>query len=62
MRKWLQSPIHNQREDVVQLLDYLVEGSRLNKEDLLEKQVVFPWIGSGQNRVRRGRHCSGRCG
>ncbi len=44
LRKWLQSPIHNQREDVVQLLDYLVEGSRLNKEDLLEKQVVFPWI------------------
>ncbi len=44
LRKWLQSPIHNQREDVVQLLDYLVDGNRLHKEDLLEKEAVFPWI------------------
>jgi len=43
-RKWLQSPFHNQREDVLCLFDHLFEQDRLLKEDLLIKQVVYTYI------------------
>ncbi len=40
-KKWLQSPSHNQREDVIILLGYLGEDNRLGQEDKLEKKLVF---------------------
>ncbi len=40
-RKWLHSPIHNQREDVVDLFDYLVSGNHLWKDKFLEKERIF---------------------
>lgn len=45
LRKWLQSPAHNQRSDVIQLFDFLIEN--LNKDKVLpEKEQawghVFP--------------------
>lgn len=41
LRKWLQSPAHNQREDVVDLFDYLTNSKRLEKPNLLQKEKVF---------------------
>jgi hypothetical protein len=43
-KKWLQSPIHNQREDIVRLYDYLCNENTLNEEDSLEKTIVFKYI------------------
>ena len=43
-RKWLRSPAHNQRQDVVQLFDFFFEDNHLYKEDYLEKPFVFSWI------------------
>lgn len=40
-RKWIQSPIHNQREDVIRLLDYLIAGDHLNQDKFLQKERVF---------------------
>jgi hypothetical protein len=41
-RKWLNSPYHNQREDVIQLFEYLVTSEHLNKEKFLHKERVYP--------------------
>jgi len=41
LKKWLNSPIHNQREDVRQLFAYLIDGKRLDKEHLIEKEKIF---------------------
>jgi len=43
-RKWLESPAHNQREDVIILFDYLMEEGRLDNAAELDKTVVFPLI------------------
>lgn len=40
-KKWLQSPVHNQREDVVQLFDYLMAGNHLYEDKFLEKERIF---------------------
>ena len=40
-RKWLLSPVHNQREDVTQLFDYLMTGDHLYVDKFLEKERVF---------------------
>lgn len=40
-RKWLQSPAHNQREDVIDLFEYLVGYNHLDNEKFLEKERVF---------------------
>lgn len=40
-KKWLLSPVHNQREDVVQLFDYLMAGNHLYEDKFLEKERVF---------------------
>lgn len=40
-RKWLHSPIHNQREDVVDLFDYLVSGNHLWEDKFLQKERIF---------------------
>lgn len=43
-RKWLCSPAHNQRQDVIQLFDYFFDDNHLSKEGYLEKPFVFSWI------------------
>lgn len=40
-RKWLLSPAHNQREDVVALFDYLTAGNHLFSEKHLAKPKAF---------------------
>ena len=44
MRKWLLSPAHNQRQDVIQLFEFFFDDNHLSKEDYLEKPLVFSWI------------------
>ena len=44
MRKWLRSPAHNQRQDVVLLFDFFFEDNHLFKDDCLEKSFVSSWI------------------
>ncbi len=41
LRKWLQSPAHNQREDTVLLFEYLVAEDNLQEDSLLDKSTVF---------------------
>ncbi len=41
LKKWLDSPAHNQREDVVLLFEYLTDGSHLENEKYLKKEKVF---------------------
>ena len=43
-KKWVDSPSHNQRQDVVALYDYLLENNNLQDESALEKQIVFPFL------------------
>ena len=44
LRKWLKSPVHNQREDILHLLDYLVAGNHLSNEKYLEKERIYSKI------------------
>ncbi|MCO6487689.1 MAG: hypothetical protein J5I98_04685 [Phaeodactylibacter sp.] len=44
LRKWLDSPAHNQRADVVQLFEYLMAGAHLTEEKFLRKERVFSRI------------------
>ena len=44
LNKWLRSPAHNQREDVVQLYTFIIEEDRLWKDDLLDKSVAYQKI------------------
>jgi hypothetical protein len=41
LRKWLLSPAHNQREDVLHLFEYLFEKNHLERDKYLEKEKVF---------------------
>ncbi len=41
LRKWLNSPAHNQREDVTQLFEYLMAGAHLEEDKFLQKERVF---------------------
>ncbi len=41
LRKWLSSPAHNQRDDVMQLFEYLMAGAHLTEEKFLRKERVF---------------------
>ncbi len=43
-KKWLHSPVHNQREDVRQLYTYLIDGKRLDKDHLIHKEKVFTFL------------------
>ena len=60
LRKWLLSPVHNQREDVVALFDYLFEKDHLYNESRLEKaaiyQKLFPGVPYDDARVRQTIH------
>lgn len=49
LRKWLLSPAHNQREDVVRLFDYLIHAEHLNNEKSLTKEKVFGKVFPKQN-------------
>ena len=40
-RKWLHSPAHNQRQDVIDLYEYLMRGNRLEKDKYLAKDRAF---------------------
>ena len=40
-RKWLHSPAHNQRQDVIDLYEYLMAGQHLFVEKFLEKERAF---------------------
>ncbi len=44
LRKWLLSPAHNQREDVVRLFDYLTHSEHLDNEKSLSKEKAFTKI------------------
>ena len=44
LKKWLHSPAHNQRQDVITLYEYLVKNDRLEKVEALAKEKVFPII------------------
>jgi len=43
-KKWIDSPFHNQRQDVVALYNYLLENNNLHNESSLDKQIVFPYV------------------
>lgn len=40
-RKWLKSPAHNQREDIVCMFEYLIAPNHLYNEKALEKKRLF---------------------
>ncbi|MBI1225940.1 MAG: hypothetical protein GC192_11955 [Bacteroidetes bacterium] len=44
LRKWVNSPAHNQRQDVSDLFEYLATGQNLDSEKKLEKERVFKAI------------------
>ncbi|MEK7256022.1 MAG: hypothetical protein AAB316_14820 [Bacteroidota bacterium] len=48
LRKWLQSPAHNLRQDVVNLFDYLVANDHLHSEKHLIKEKVFAAVYPGR--------------
>lgn len=48
LRKWLLSPAHNQREDVVRLYDYLCSGNHLTEEKFLRKEWLFRRLFPGE--------------
>jgi len=48
LRKWLNSPAHNQRDDVVQLFEYLAAGTHLTEEKFLRKERVLSKIFPGE--------------
>ena len=43
-RKWLDSPFHNQRQDIINLYEFFFVDNHLHKEGALEKPNVFSWI------------------
>ena len=48
LKKWLHSPMHNQREDVRLLYTYLIDGKRLHKDHLLDREKVFKVLYPGE--------------
>ena len=44
LHKWLLSPMHNQRKDVIELFGYLLEDNHLYNDDFLEKEAAYRWI------------------
>ncbi|MEM8910044.1 MAG: hypothetical protein AAGD05_19495, partial [Bacteroidota bacterium] len=42
LRKFVESPYHNSREDVIRLVDFLIKYS--NKKDMLDKAIAFPYL------------------
>ena len=44
LQKWLESPIHNQRDDVLSLLHYLTSSDTLDREKQLRKEKIYEKI------------------
>ena len=44
LKKWFLSPAHNQRQDVIDLYDYLLKKDHLYNEEALKKEKVFQAI------------------
>ena len=44
LNKWVNSPFHNQREDVIALYNYLITANNLYDDNLLGKPLVFSKI------------------
>ncbi|MEM8582828.1 MAG: hypothetical protein AAGF87_01100 [Bacteroidota bacterium] len=63
--KWVESPVHNQREDVRALHNYLLGGDRLHKESSLSKTRVwkrlFPDTPYDDARMRQTLHFHLKC-
>ncbi len=59
-RKWLLSPVHNQREDILLLYDYLTTGAHLEQEKYLRKERIsaklFPAEAHDDGRLRQVVH------
>lgn len=64
-RKWLLSPVHNQREDVVQLYDYLLSGNHLQEDKFLEKERIYRKLfgkeAYNDAKLRQTNHFLNRC-
>jgi len=43
-RKWLNSPYHNQRQDVIDLFEYFFSKKYINKDKKLSKEIVFSYL------------------
>ena len=43
-KKWISSPMHNLREDVVKMYDYLTSNDNLDNENNLDKILVFRYL------------------
>ncbi|MEN0045605.1 MAG: hypothetical protein AAF806_00965 [Bacteroidota bacterium] len=43
-RKWLNSPYHNQRQDVIDLFEYFFSKKYLNRDKKLSKEIVFSYL------------------
>lgn len=44
LRKWIISPMHNQRKDVAKLIGYLMEDGHLYNDSFLKKEAIYKWI------------------
>ncbi|MFK7808197.1 MAG: hypothetical protein AB8F74_10395 [Saprospiraceae bacterium] len=44
LKKWVHSPAHNLREDVILLYNYLVEDGYLWEDEFIAKSVVYPRV------------------
>jgi hypothetical protein len=60
LRKWVNSPAHNLRQDVIDLFEYLVAGQHLHSEKHLEKerafQAIFPSKTYSDAEMRQAMH------
>ncbi len=60
LRKWLLSPAHNQREDVVQLFEYLVENTDSANPESVHRELIFQTLFPGETfddaRLRQTAH------
>ncbi len=60
LRKWVNSPAHNLRQDVIDLFEYLVSGQHLHSEKHLEKerafQAIFPCKTYNDAEMRQAMH------
>lgn len=48
LRKWIESPAHNQREDVLSLFEYLVKNDRYTTDKYVQKEKVFGKVYAGE--------------
>lgn len=65
LRKWVTSPFHNQRDDVICLFDYLTKNNRLQNVDALKKEKaykkIFPKTPFDDAKIRQTMHFLLKC-